>query len=625
MEESNSIIALVGRSFRFAWKVLERIVKSIQVIIFLVFIVIIVAALRNLSGGGISVPESAALVVAPSGFLVEQPEGEPLDIALSEMQEGEGQTVVRNVVDSLRRAATDDRIQVVVLLTDGLQGGGLSKEQAIGAALDEFKASGKRVVAMGDNYNQSQYYLAARADEVYMHDFGFVLIEGFGYFKTYFADAIEKLKVDVNVFRVGEFKSFVEPYLRNDMSEEDKEASKRWLESLWAIYKRDVLQAREIDAAVFDAYATDPSETLEAANGDAAAAALETGLIDGVMDHHEFRRYIIDIVGENPDEPGEFQYIDYRSYLTATDMEQSIDTGQGPKVAVIVASGNIVDGEAAPGTIGSASLNELIRKAANDEEVAALVLRVDSPGGSMFASEVVLDQLQEVRAQGKPVVASMSSVAASGGYYISMAANEIWAAESTISGSIGVGAIFPTFQRSIGSLGVNIDGIGTTEFAGQLSPVRELGKDARRLLDISVRSAYDVFIGKVAEARSMEADRVDEIAQGRVWIGGDALELGLVDNIGDIDEAIGAAAELAGIGEEDYRVEYVQRQLSPAELVLLQYARLLGAVFGYADAGQGSAVKLLQGWLMSLERELGAFAGWNDPRGIYYHCLCELR
>ncbi len=430
MEESNSIIALAGRVFRFAWKVLERIVKSIQVIIFLVFIVIIVAALRNLSGGGITVPESAALVVAPSGFLVEQPEGEPLDIALAEMQEGDGQTVVRNVVDSLKRAAADERIRIVVLLTDSLQGGGLSKQQAIGAALDEFRASGKRVIAMGDSYNQSQYYLAARADEVYMHDFGFVLIEGFGYFKTYFADAIEKLKVDVNVFRVGEFKSFVEPYLRNDMSEEDKEASKRWLESLWTIYKRDVLQARDIDAEAFDAYATDPSETLEAANGDAAVAALETGLIDGVMDHHEFRKYIIDIVGENPDEPGEFQYIDYRSYLTATEIEQPSNTGAGPKVAVIVASGNIVDGEAAPGTIGSASLNELIRQAANDQDVAALVLQVDSPGGSMFASEVVLDQLQQVRAQGKPVVASMSSVAASGGYYISMAANEIWAAET---------------------------------------------------------------------------------------------------------------------------------------------------------------------------------------------------
>ena len=253
------------------------------------------------------------------------------------------------------------------------------------------------------------------------------------------------------------------------------------------------------------------------------------------------------------------------------------------------------------------------------------MLQVDSPGGSMFASEVVLDQLQHVRAQGKPVVASMSSVAASGGYYISMAANEIWAAETTISGSIGVGAIFPTFQRSIGSLGVNVDGIGTTEFAGQLSPVRELGKDARRLMDISVRSAYDVFIGKVAEARSMEADRVDEIAQGRVWIGGDALELGLVDNIGGIEDAISAAARIAGLSEDGYRVEYVQRQLSPAELVLLQYARLLGALFSYGDVGQGGAAELMRGWLKSLEREMGAFAAWNDPRGIYYHCLCELR
>jgi protease-4 len=616
----------ITRVFGFIWRLIERLVKGIQVLIFLFVVVLVLSALSGLSGGGITIPDSGALVIAPSGFLVEQAEGEPLDRALLEMEDGDGQTIVREVIKSLELAAEDDRIQAVVLLPGYLQGGGLSKQQAIAAALDKYRATGKRVISMSDSYDQSQYYLAAHADEIYMHDFGFVLIEGFGYFKTYFADALENLKVDVNVFRVGEYKSFVEPYLRNDMSEEDKEASERWLQGLWSVWERDVAAARGIEPQVLDRYINDVVSVLKESGGDAGQAAMTAGLVDGLMNHQDFRKYMIDAVGASVEEPDTFEQIDYRGYLIAVERENGTDeTEATSNVAVIVASGEIVDGEASPGTIGSATLVRLIRQVTNDDSVAAVVLRVDSPGGSMFASEVVLDQLQELKASGRPLVASMSSVAASGGYYISMEADEIWAAETTISGSIGVGAMFPTFQRSLNKLGVTIDGFGTTRLSGQLSAVMPLGDEARELLDVSVHSAYDVFITKVAAARDMDIERVDEIAQGRVWIGEDAYQLGLVDELGGLDAAVASAAKLAGLAEGEYGTVYVERELTVAEKVLLQYARLLGMFFATSDSPSGGVATILQRLVGSIESELAVLQTWNDPRGIYYHCMCEVR
>jgi protease-4 len=616
----------ITRVFGFIWRLIERLVKGIQVLIFLFVVVLVLSALSGLSGGGITIADSGALVIAPSGFLVEQAEGEPLDRALLEMEDGDGQTIVREVIKSLELAAEDDRIEAVVLLPGYLQGGGLSKQQAIAAALDKYRATGKRVISMSDSYDQSQYYLAAHADEIYMHDFGFVLIEGFGYFKTYFADALENLKVDVNVFRVGEYKSFVEPYLRNDMSEEDKEASERWLQGLWSVWERDVAAARGIEPQALDRYINDVVSVLKESGGDAGQAAVTAGLVDGLMNHQDFRKYMIDAVGASVEEPDTFEQIDYQSYLIAVERENGIDeTEATSNVAVIVASGEIVDGEASPGTIGSATLVRLIRQVTNDDSVAAVVLRVDSPGGSMFASEVVLDQLQELKASGRPLVASMSSVAASGGYYIAMEADEIWAAETTISGSIGVGAMFPTFQRSLNKLGVTIDGFGTTRLSGQLSAVMPLGDEARELLDVSVHSAYDVFITKVAAARDMDIERVDEIAQGRVWIGEDAYQLGLVDELGGLDAAVASAAKLAGLAEGEYDTVYVERELTVAEKVLLQYARLLGMFFATSDSPSGGVATILQRLVGSIESELAVLQTWNDPRGIYYHCMCEVR
>jgi protease-4 len=410
------------------------------------------------------------------------------------------------------------------------------------------------------------------------------------------------------------------------MSEEDKEASERWLQGLWSVWERDVAAARGIEPQVLDRYINDVVSVLKESGGDAGQAAMTAGLVDGLMNHQDFRNYMIDVVGASVEEPDTFEQIDYQGYLIAVERENGLDeTEATSNVAVIVASGEIVDGEASPGTIGSATLVRLIRQVINDDSVAAVVLRVDSPGGSMFASEVVLDQLQELKASGRPLVASMSSVAASGGYYISMEADEIWAAETTISGSIGVGAMFPTFQRSLNKLGVTVDGFGTTRLSGQLSAVMPLGDEARELLDVSVHSAYDVFITKVAAARDMDIERVDEIAQGRVWIGEDAYQLGLVDELGGLDAAVASAAKLAGLAEGEYGTVYVERELTVAEKVLLQYARLLGMFFATSDSPSGGVATILQRLVGSIESELAVLQTWNDPRGIYYHCMCEVR
>ncbi|MDG1462412.1 MAG: signal peptide peptidase SppA, partial [Gammaproteobacteria bacterium] len=561
-------------------KILGGLVKFLQAAILLLFIGIWVVAL---SGKQVVVPDSTALVLAPAGQLTDQLEGDAFERALAAYEgQSETQALVKNIIDSLHMAEQDDRVKSLVLDLGAFAGGSLAQMQRVGDAIDQFKASGKPVIVSGDGFTQAQYYLAARADEIYMHDLGAIFIEGYGYYRTFLKDAIENLEVDVNVFRVGEYKSFVEPYLRNTMSEADKRAANQWLEALWIAYRDDVESARELEPGTLDVYANTLGDLLLAANGDTAVLAYEAGLIDDQMSHQEFEDYMSEIVGESDDVIGYFEGIHYLDYLSAVGRPNSAEEYQ-TNVAVLVASGTIVDGMAPPGTVGGETLAELIREATMDDGIAAVVLQIDSPGGSMFASEVVFDQLEYLQASGKPFVVSMSGVAASGGYYIAMLADEIFASETTITGSIGVGAIVPTFQRSLAKLGVNIDGFGTTVLAGQFDPMRELGPDAREFLTLSVESAYDIFVSKVAESRDMSFERADSIARGRVWIGSDALDLGLIDKIGTLDDAIVSAATLAGMEPESYGVRYIDMELSPAEVFVLELAGGIASISNALD------------------------------------------
>jgi protease-4 len=592
---------------------------------FLLLISILGFIVIAVSERGIQVPQSAALVLAPSGFIVEQLEGDPLERALAEVQgNGVRQTLVTDITDSLEAAADDNRIKAVVLDLNRLEGGGLSKLQTIGAAIDEFRESGKKVIAVGDSYSQAQYFLAAHADEIYLNDLGMLIIDGFGYYRTYLRGAIEKLKVDLNVFRVGKYKSFVEPFIRDDMSDADKEASRRWLTALWQSYQRDVEEARGLEDGTLDAYANEYLERLEAVGGNTAQVALDAGLVDHLTGRGVVRDELIELVGESEDQSGSFSGIHFQDYLADVRRNQGGEE-RDTNVGVLVAAGEIVDGEAAPGTIGGDSLAALVGQAVSDDSIKAVVLRVDSPGGSMFASEVVYAQLQRLKSVGKPLVVSMGTVAASGGYYIAMPADEIWASESTITGSIGVGALVPTIQRGLDTLGIHVDGIGTTKLSGQLRVDRELGEEARALIQLGVEDAYRIFIGKVADQRGMSLDRVDFLARGRVWIGSDALELGLVDELGGLDQAIESAAGLAGLIDDEYGVTYIEPALSLSEMLALEFAVTARNAMSWLGFQRSPASRTVLSRIMSsIQSELDFFDKLNDPRGIYYHCFCEL-
>ncbi|MBL8200685.1 MAG: signal peptide peptidase SppA [Chromatiales bacterium] len=622
------IFRFIGNLLRAIWYGLNTLRRILHLLLLLaIFAVLLAGAV----GQPKAVPSSAALVINPSGTLVEQLEGSPLDRALADLNnQAPPQTLVREITDSLERAAADKRIKAVVLDLDGLEGGGLAKLQTIGDKIRMVRESGKKVIAVGSGYTRDQYYLASQADEVIMHELGLVYLEGYDYYRTFFRSALEKLQVDLNVFRVGEFKSFVEPFIRDDMSAEDREASRVWLAGLWAAWEQDVATARKLQPGALQAYADDLAGRVEAEQGNAARAAVKAGLVDRLMSRPEVDDYLIELVGESKTEDGSYSAIDFRAYALATGIEQRLQDGRERNVGVIVASGQIVDGEAAPGTIGGDTLAAEIRSARLDDAIDAVVLRIDSPGGSMFASEVIFDEIEALKAAGKPVIASMSSVAASGGYYIAMQADEIWARNTTITGSIGVGAIVPTVPRTLDRVGVHVDGFGTTRLAGQLRADRPLGDDARRLLTASVEDAYRIFVGKVAETRKLTYEQADGVARGRVWIGADARERGLVDRIGGLDEAVEAAAALAGLEEGAYGRRYVQPKLP----FLQRLASGLGARavrmadslgFGSFLAGlRGPGAGIVGDVVSRLDRELKLLSRFNDPRGIYAHCLCVI-
>lgn len=619
-----SIRGFMTKLVRALWYGLDTLRRLLHLVLLLG---LFIALLAGLAGGVAPVPSTAALVINPGGALVEQLEGSPLDRALAELNnQAEPQTLVRELVESLEHAAGDDRIQAVVLELDGLESGGLAKLQAVGQAIDKVRAAGKKVVAFGNGYSRDQYHLASRADEVIMHDLGMVYLDGYEYYRMFFKSALEKLYIDVNVFKVGEFKSFVEPFTRDDMSAEDREASQRWVGALWRAWEGDVAAARGLEQAALDAYANEFATRIEEADGHAAKAAVDARLVDRLMSRPQFDEYMMELVGPGNGDDGSYSAIGFRDYLAATALERKLAEPHERNVAIIVASGEIVDGEAPPGTVGGDSLAWQIREARMDDSISALVLRIDSPGGSMFASQVINDELDALKAADKPLIASMSSVAASGGYYIAMPADEIWASSSTITGSIGVGAILPTVQRGLGQLGIHVDGFGTTKLAGQLRLDRPLGEDARRVLTASVEDAYRIFVGQVAEARDMTPERADSIARGRVWIGADGLELGLVDSLGGLDEAVQAAASRAGLQEGGYGRSYIEPELSfaqrlAAELVM-RTVRALTAL-GLREPALVPA-EFLRRTLRSLDRELKSLAALNDPRGLYYHCFCTV-
>lgn len=565
------------------------------------------------------VPDSAALVIAPQGAIVEQLSGDPFDRAVAQAYgRGQAETLLRDLVDAIEAAKQDTRIKALVLDLGGMAGGGITKLSELAAAVRDFRASGKPVIALGENYDQSQYYLAAQADQVYLDPQGFILIEGYGYFRTFLKGAIDKLAVDVNIFRAGKFKSYTDQYSRADMSDQEKEESLAWLNALWSRYQADVTQARDIDQGAIAAYVNELATAAKATQGDLAAVALERHLITGIKSRHEVEEQLKALVGEDGDH--NFQGIPHWNYLRAVQARHALDL-KGDHLGVVVASGEILDGAQPPGTIGSDSMVSLLRQARYDDSIKGVVLRIDSPGGSMLASEVIRREIDALRAAGKPVLASMSSVAASGGYYIAMDADEIWASPATLTGSIGVFMVLPTFERTLGKVGVTLDGVGTTPLAG-LGIERTLKDDAREVLQLSVEHAYSTFVGHVAAAREKSFEQIDAVAQGRVWAGSDAAGIGLVDKLGSYRDALDAAAARAGLGK-DYKVEYIEPALGWREVVAEQVHGLAGRITRALLPG-GGIMTAARRVLTPFEAELSRLVRFSDSMQVYYYCSCSV-
>lgn len=564
------------------------------------------------------VPQQAALVLSPRGAVVEQLSGDPLERAIAEAYgQGAAETLLRDLVDAVRAAQKDDRIKVLVLDLGGMAGGGITKMEELSAAIREFKTSGKKVIAIGESYDQSQYYVAAHADEIYLDPQGLVLIEGFGHYRTFVKGAIDKLGIELNIFRAGTFKTATEQFSRSDMSPEDEEQSRVWLASIWNQYQDVVTRARGLEAGAIASYVDDFAAAIRAQDGDQALVALERGLVTELKSRHEVEEQLKALVGENEDEHT-FQGIQHWDYLQAVRPAQ---LHRGDRVGVVVASGEILDGDQPPGTIGSDSAVRLLRKARYEDSIKAVVLRIDSPGGSMLASEIIRREIDALRAAGKPVIASMSSMAASGGYYIAMDADEIWASPTTLTGSIGVWAVLPTFRQTLQKIGVTTDGVGTTDLAGALNLGRSLTPEAKEILQAGVEHAYATFIGHVAAAREKSIEEVDEVAQGRVWAGTDAATSGLVDKLGSFQEALDAAAARGGLGD-DYKVEYIEPALGWRQ-ALAQQSQVFAARVTRALVPEQDLLVSARKLLSPIEKELSRLAKF-EPMQAYYYCMCSV-
>ncbi|HYC08432.1 MAG TPA: signal peptide peptidase SppA [Steroidobacteraceae bacterium] len=601
------------------WRGLDGLRKGLHLILLLVIFGLLLAVLR---GSVPRIPGRAALLVVPEGQLVEQLSGEPLDRAVQEARgEEHEETLLWDLTDSIRVAAGDSRIQVLALDLEKFEGGTQPTLEELARALREFRAAGKKVIAYGVELTQERYYLAAQADEIYLDPMGFVLIDGYDRYRTYLKEALDKLGVEINVFRVGTYKSAVETFTRTNMSPEDREESRAYLGAMWGSYQEAVTRARKLPADALEKYVDGLAKTVPAASGDAARVALEAGLVTAVKSRLEAEKRLIGIVGQD-DTSGSFKAVPAEDYVRYARAQKKLQADSKPRIGVIVAEGEILDGDQPPGSIGGDSTARLIRQARLDKDVKAVVLRVDSPGGSVLASEQIYRELNALRAAGKPLVVSMSGYAASGGYYISAPADEIWASPATITGSIGIFAIIPTIDKTLGKIGVSTDGVGTTPLSGQLRIDRPLGAEARALLQSQINRGYDEFLERVASGRRKTQSQVDAIAQGHVWAGTDAHRLGLVDQLGSFDDALKAAARRAKVTE--YAPQFIEPELTWAQALALALRSGVGRLLLHAGP-QELALAQLARRFDPVTREAQQLARLSVPNRLYAYCFCEVR
>jgi len=633
----NVLVNLLKRVLSGIWTLFTLTRSVILNFIFIVFFVGFIAMIGSESKK-ISVPESTALVLNLTGDLVEQKrEINPVDALLTDIlgeKEDKPEILLADVIDVIANAKIDDRVRILVLQLQGLKSTGLTKLQEVGAALTDFKQSGKKIIALGDQYTQDQYYLASHADDIWLNPQGFMLLEGYGRYNMYFKSALEKLSINQHIFRVGTFKSAVEPFLRDDMSDAAKKANKLWLDDLWQQYKQDVAAQRHFGLENFDENISDLITKFTKADNSFANYALTNNWVDQLKTRAQMRDELIAMVGENK-QGNSYSHVGFNDYLDAITSNKVLANNSNAsldKVAVIIAKGTILDGTQKPGTIGGDSTAKLLRKARLNNKVKAVVLRVDSPGGSAFASEIIRQEVELLKAAGKPVIASMGTYAASGGYWISAPADKIYAAPSTITGSIGIFGMMMTFEDSLAKLGIYTDGIGTTDIAG-FGLTQPLTDGMAKLFQLSINKGYQDFISLVAKNRNMTLEQVDAIAQGRVWSGKKAKELGLVDELGNLTDAIVAAAELAKLDQYETllieqevsdRSKLIQRLMGEAKSFILANTNLVNS----SDLTSPISVnaKPMTQFISQLQTEIAKMNQFNDPQGMYTLCLaCRIK
>lgn len=603
----------IRRFFHFVGKIVN-VIRHLISLLFLVFFLIIVGGM--FAGDIQQIPDKGALYLAPSGVLVDQRSYvDPFAQALSQTDQRDAETLVRDVVDALDHAQYDARITHILLDTNYLAGGGIAKLEEISSAMQRFKKSGKPIIAIGDNFTQPQYFLAAHADEIILNPMGSIMLTGFGSYSNYYKEALDKLKINMHIFRVGKYKSAVEPFMGNSMSDEARADRRDLLNSLWQYYSSQIEHLRGLPTGALDNLIDNMHLRLADADGDVAALALDQGLVDMVATRTETYQYLKQVL---PTANGDFASISMPAYLNNIKLSNlnAVDKTK-PLVALVVASGNILDGNQPEGTVGGDSIANIFEGINEDDRVKAVVLRVDSPGGSAFASDVIRDAIAETRNNDIPVVVSMGSYAASGGYWISTEADQVLALSTTITGSIGVFGLVPTFEDSLKALGIHSDGVGTSPISGMMQLDQPMTPQAKMIIQSGVENVYTRFLTLVAEARETTPGEVHKIAQGRVWTGEKAVQLGLVDELGDLDQAIKKAANIAGIS--NYRVDYRRKELSFVEQIMMEINGNISAAIRAMGIGS---------WLpQSLQREvdniikpLEILDTLSDPNGIYLYC-----
>lgn len=612
-------LSALRRAFGMLWHAVDVSRRTFMNLLFLLFVILVLMVVS--SGGVKPIGEKSALVLELKGDLVEQYDSSFQDTLVDSLAGDSKRAVrLRDLLTVLDAAAKDKSINTVVLLLDGMNGGGMAMLRDAGAAIDRVRAAGKKVVAWGGTYDQKRYLLASHADEIYVHPMGMVLIEGFGGRRNYYRDALDKLGVTVNLIKVGTYKSFAEPYIANGPSEAAQEADAFLYGALWQDYTGQVEKNRKLAKGALAGWIDTLPQQMEAAGGSAARVALQGKLVDGLKTRDELREMLVKR-GAWDERIKSFRQVGYGEYLARHQPKPF-----GDAVGVITASGNITEGSSGPGVVGGVTTANLIRQAREDESVKAVVLRVDSPGGSAYGSELIRRELELTRAAGKPVVVSMGNVAASGGYWISMAADEVIADPATITGSIGVFTILPTAEKIGDKLGIHTEGYTTTWLADAYNPLRPLDPRFGQLVQSSINHVYSEFTTRAAAARKTTVARIDEVGQGRVWTGAQAKERGLVDRLGSYRDALQAAARRAKLGE-DYRVAYVERPVgkferflnmmgaSTAQAITIQVK--LGLLENALPTGPVAQVAQDMAWLNEV-------ADGRKPFAAVTHCLCNV-